>query len=85
MRFVRLWREKTGDDSFKEGWLSKLTMVLYNVLWWSPLVLPFTGTISYLQGFILFMVITYVRLTANFIRNNVLSLDRAINFPLRIP
>ncbi len=85
MRFVRLWREKTGDDSFKEGWLSKLTMVLYNLVWWSPLVLPFTGTISYQQGFILFMGITYVRLTANLIRNNVLSLDQAIKFPLRIP
>lgn len=85
MRFVRLWRDKTGDGSFKEGWLSKLTMVAYNLVWWSPLVLPFTGTISYRAGFLLFMVITYVRLTANLIRNNILSLDRAISFPLRIP
>lgn len=85
VRFVRLWREKTGDDFFKEGVLSKLTMVLYNLVWWSPLVLPFTDTISYQQGFILFMVITYVRLTANLIRNNFLTLDQAIRFPLRIP
>ena len=85
MRFVRLWREKTGDESFKEGWLSKLTMVVYNLVWWSPLVLPLTGTISYQQGFVLFLVITYVRLTANLIRNNFLTLERAISFPLRIP
>lgn len=85
MRFVRLWREKTGDESFQEGWLSKLTMVLYNLVWWSPLVLPFTGTISYGHGFILFMAITYVRLMANLVRNNVLSLEQAIKFPLRIP
>ena len=85
MRFVRLWRDETGDTTFKEGALSKLTMALYNLAWWSPLVLPLTGTIGYRQGFILFMVITYVRLTANFIRNNFLSLERAISFPLRIP
>ena len=85
VRFVRLWREKTGDATFKEGPLSKLTMVLYNLVWWSPLVLPFTGTISYEEGFVLFMAITYVRLTANLIRNNFLSLERAISFPLRIP
>ena len=48
-------------------------------------MLPFTGHISYRQGFILFMVITYVRLTANLIRNNFLPLERAISFPLRIP
>ena len=60
-------------------------MVLYNLVWWSPLVLPFTCTISYQHGFILFMAITYVRLMANLVRNNVLSLEQAIKFPLRIP
>ncbi len=85
MRFVRLWRQRTGDASYKEGLPSKLTMVLYNLVWWLPLVLPFTDTISYQQGFISFMVITYVRLAANLVRNNLLPLERAINFPLRIP
>ncbi|MHC4597661.1 MAG: hypothetical protein ACYS47_01520 [Planctomycetota bacterium] len=85
VRFARLWKEKTGDVSFKESLVNRFVFVAYNVAWWIPLPLPFIGTISYKAGFIFFAVITFVRLIANVYRNNLLTLERAVSFPFRIP
>ena len=65
--------------------MNKLIFIAYNVVWWIPVVLPLTKTISYNAGFIVFTGITVVRLSANLYRNNVLTLEQAVRFPFRIP
>ena len=63
------------DPSFA-NWL---TFVAYNVVWWIPVVLPFTKIIDYRTGFIAFFVVTVIRAGANLYRNNVLTLEQAAN------
>ena len=60
-------------------------MMAYNIVWWIPIILPFTKTIDYHTGFIAFLVVTIIRLIANLYRNNVLKPEQAEDFPLRIP
>jgi len=60
-------------------------MVVYNVIWWIPIVLTFTKVIDYHAGFIAFFVVTLIRLVANLLRNNVLKQEQAESFPLRSP
>jgi hypothetical protein len=62
-----------------------LIFVAYNVIYWIPLVLPFTTIIDYRTGFIAFFVVIIIRAVANLYRNNVLKPEQAENFPLRIP
>jgi len=85
MRFAWLWKNKTGSISFKESVTNKIIFVLYNAVWWIPVPLPFMGIISYKSGIILFAFITFIRLTANIYRMNILSLERAVSSPFRIP
>jgi len=59
--------------------------VAYNLVWWVPIVLPFTKTIDYRTGFLAFTAITVLRLCANLYRNNVLELEQAERFPFRAP
>jgi hypothetical protein len=59
-------------------------MVAYNVIYWIPIILPFTTIISYRTGFIAFFVVIIIRAVANLVRNNVLKPEQAENFPLRI-
>jgi hypothetical protein len=59
--------------------------VAYNVVWWVPIVLPFTKLISYRTGSMAFLVITIVRAIANLVRNNLLSPEKGARFPLRAP
>ena len=61
-----------------------LILVSYNVIWWIPIVLPFTKVIDYRTGFIAFFIVTVIRLVANLLRNNILTLQQAENFPLRM-
>ena len=61
-----------------------LILVSYNVIWWIPIVLPFTKVIDYRTGFITFFIVTVIRLVANLLRNNILTLQQAENFPLRM-
>lgn len=65
--------------------LLNIVMISYNLIWWIPIVLAFTNTISYGLGFWSFFAITVFRLGANLYRNNVLDFDRARYFPLRSP
>jgi hypothetical protein len=59
--------------------------VAYNIIYWIPIILPFTPIIDYLTGFIAFFVVIIIRAIANLIRNNLLTLEQAEIFPLRIP
>jgi hypothetical protein len=88
MRFA--WeKKKTGRDvsTNKRGFSHPLNliMVAYNIVWWIPIILPFTGVIEYQTGFIAFLVVTVIRLVANIVRNNVLNPEKAVDFPLRSP
>ncbi len=65
--------------------INRLTFITYNVVWWIPVIIPFTKLMSYEVGFISFTIITGVRLGANLYRNNVLTLEQAVRFPFRIP
>ena len=85
-----MWQAKRFPDEYgkiQRSFLHPLNLVLiaYNIIWWIPLVLAGFQLISYEAGFVSFLAVTVVRLTANFYRNNVLSGSQATNFPLRIP
>ncbi|MFC1970610.1 hypothetical protein ACFLV0_01545 [Chloroflexota bacterium] len=62
-----------------------LIFVAYNVVYWIPIILPFIGIIDYRTGFIAFFIIVIIRAVANLYRNNLLTLEQAVLFPLRIP
>ena len=87
MRFA--WEKKKAGNkpSVKSGFTHPLNliMIVYNVVWWIPIILPFTGIINYNTGFITFFIVTIIRLGANLLRNNVLRPEQAVGFPLRSP
>jgi hypothetical protein len=85
MRFAWLRKNSANTVSVKQSLTNQITFVAYNVVWWIPVVLPFTKTIDYSTGFIAFAVITGVRSGANLYRNNVLTLEQAERFPFRAP
>jgi hypothetical protein len=85
MRFA--WLRESSDDhaSVKPSLANRLTFIAYNVIWWIPVVLPFTKIIDYRTGFVAFFVVTIVRAIANVIRNNFLTLEQAEICPFRAP
>jgi hypothetical protein len=85
MRFAWL-REKSGnDDPVEQSLGNRLILIAYNLVWWIPIILPFTKVIDYRTGFVAFLIITVVRAIANLIRNNVLPPEQGERFPLRAP
>ena len=62
---------------------SPFIRLIFNAVWWVPILLPFIGTMDYRTGFITFGVITVIRLIANLYRNNVLTPEQAEIFPFR--
>jgi hypothetical protein len=87
MRFALLRKKSDDPVPPKLRFTHPLNLILmaYNIVWWIPIILPFTGAVSYRAGFIAFFVVTIVRLVANLIRNNVLKGEQAESFPLRSP
>jgi hypothetical protein len=85
MRFAWLREQSGNDEPVKQSLLNRLIFIAYNVIWWIPVVLPFTKAIDYRTGFIAFLVITIIRAIANLFRNNVLKGEQAEYFPLRAP
>ena len=85
MRFAWL-REKSGDPAPPQpGAANRLILILYNLIWWVPIVLGFIKVIDYRTGFVAFSIITIFRAIANMVRINVLTLEQAETFPLRSP
>ena len=60
-------------------------MVAYNVVYWIPVVLPFTPVMSYRTGFVAVLAVIVFRAAANVHRNNFLTLEQAEIYPFRIP
>jgi len=87
MRFAWLRKNSTGPIPAKLRFTHPLNLIFvaYNVVYWIPIVLPFTGAIEYHTGFVAFFVIIVIRAVANLYRNNVLKPEQAESFPLRIP
>jgi hypothetical protein len=87
MRFAWQAKKSNGTGPVKQGFTHpmNLIMVAYNVLWWVPIILPFTGAIDFRTGFVALLVVTVIRLVANLVRNNVLDPEQAAAFPLRSP
>ena len=85
MRFAWL-REKSGDPvPAQPSAINRLIVIVYNLIWWVPIVLGFFKVIDYRTAFITFLLITIFRAIANVVRNNVLTPEQAETFPLRSP
>jgi len=85
MRFAWLKEKSVNDVPVKQSTTSRLIYIAYNVIWWIPIVLPFTKIIDYRTGFIAFLIVTIIRAVANLYRNNFLTPEQAEIFPLRAP
>ena len=85
MRFAWL-REKSGDSApAQSSAINQLILIVYNLIWWVPIVLGFFKVIDYRTAFITFLIITICRAIANVFRNNVLPPEQGERFPLRAP
>ena len=85
MRFAWL-REKSGDPApAQPSAINRLIVIVYNLIWWVPIVLGFFKVIDYRTAFITFLIITIFRAMANVVRNNLLTPEQAETFPLRSP
>jgi hypothetical protein len=85
MRFAWL-REQSGDPApAQPSATNRLIVIVYNLIWWVPIVLGFFKVIDYQTAFVAFLIITIFRAIANVIRNNVLTPEQAQTFPLRSP
>jgi len=79
-------RNNAGNDvEIAQGSTKRLIYIAYNIFFWVPLLLPFTGIIDYQTGFLFLLLVTCFRAIANFYRNNFLTLEQAEYFPLRSP
>ena len=85
MRFAWLRQNSANPGSARSSAANRLILIAYNLIWWIPVLLPFTGIIDYRAGFFTFFVITINRAEANLYRNNVLEPEQAESFPLRSP
>jgi hypothetical protein len=85
MRFAWL-RAQSGDRApAQPSAINRLIVIVYNLVWWVPIVLGFFKVIDYWTAFVTFLIITFVRAIANVVRNNVLTPEQAETFPLRSP
>ncbi len=85
MRFAWLRETEYPEGTFQPKWPAKVLFILYNVVWWIPVILAFTKAINYRAGFIAFFIVTLFRGIANAYRINVLRPEKAMVFPFRSP
>ena len=85
MRFA--WLRENSDEPApaQPGPLNRLVLVVYNLVWWVPIVLGFVKVLDYPVAFVTFFAITMVRAVANLVRNNFLTLEQAELCPFRSP
>lgn len=83
MRFAWLHKSTTNNLPAKPGCGISLSRMVYNAVWWIPILLALAGTITYGAGFIGFAIVTTLRLVANLVVNNVLTVEQAGTFPFR--
>ena len=85
MRFA--WQRKNSADkvSAKQSSTDRIIYIIYNVVYWLPIVLTVTKVIDYRTGFITFSLILIIRAAANLYRNNAPMADEGEYFALRSP
>ena len=83
MRFAWLTKDSTDEIPTKESSINRVIYIAYNLIWWIPIVLAILKIIDYRTAFIALFVLTFMRAAANLYRNNVLTPQQAVNFPLR--
>jgi hypothetical protein len=85
MRFAWLRENSANTVSVEQSFTHRFIFVVYNAVWWLPVVLRVFGTIDYGTAFLAFFVYTLIRAVANLYRNNALTPEQAESFPLRSP
>ena len=85
MRFAWLRENSANTVPVEQSFTNRLIFVVYNAVWWLPVVLRILGTIDYGTAFLMFFVLSLIRAVANLYRNNVLTPEQAESFPLRSP
>jgi len=85
MRFAWLRTKSAHGHEAAPSTSDRTIVIVYNAVWWIPVVLPVFGVISYTAGLVSFMAITIARALLNLYRNNVLSVEQGERFPLRLP
>lgn len=85
MRFAWLKETKYSNSTFYSTLKDKTISIPYNLIWWLPVILPFTKVISYHTGFISFFFVTIARALLNAYRINILPPEKGIMFPFRSP
>ncbi|UCC17112.1 MAG: hypothetical protein JSU58_00745 [Dehalococcoidales bacterium] len=85
MRFARLKKNSSNHIPVKRGVTHPLSLfrLAYNVIWWMPMLLSFTGVIDYRAGIIAFFAVTVFRLCINIYVNYALDLEKFERFPLK--
>lgn len=83
MRFAWINKESTNAIPSKESTINRLVYIAYNLIWWIPIVLAVIKIIDYQTAFIALFVLTLVRAVVNLYRNNLLTPEQAVSFPLR--
>ena len=87
LRFA--WLRENSDDpnpvKLKNTHPLNILFIAYNVIYWAPMILPFTKIIDYHAGFVWMLAVVSFRAIANLYRNNILTLEQAEVYPFRIP
>ncbi len=85
MRFAWLQATRGTKPARSPTAADRLALVAYNSLWWAPLALVLAGLISADAGLVAFLAISVGRSAVNLYRVNVLSVEKALSFPFRLP
>ena len=87
MRFAWLRKNSNGPIPPKLRFTHPLNLIFvtYNIVYWIPIILPFTKVIEYRAGFIALFIVIVIRAVANLYRNNIIKPEEGESFPLRSP
>jgi hypothetical protein len=83
MRFAWINQDSAKDVPTSQNSINRTIYIVYNLVWWIPIVLVIINIIDYQVAFIALFVLTAIRAVINLFRNNVLNPQQAENFPLR--
>ena len=83
MRFAWLTKDSADEVPAKESTINRVIYIAYNLIWWIPIVLAILKIIDYQTAFIALFALTFMRAVVNLYRNNVLTPEQAVRFPLR--
>ena len=83
MRFAWQKKQEGKTETVNPGCVTLLFRLVYNLVWFAPIGLAYTGEISYNTGFTAFAMICAVRFFANLYANNALTAEQFDTFLLR--